>query len=56
MLGRVSHVEKVFADDPDARENLLTPATLTAQVAGFDTTVELVKKEIQATRSLVRAS
>ncbi len=56
VLGRVSHVEKVFADDPDARENLLTPATLTAQVAGFDTTVELVKKEIQATRSLVRAS
>jgi hypothetical protein len=56
VLGRVNHVEKVFADDPDARESLLTPATLTAQVAGFDTVVELVKKEIQATRSLVRAS
>ena len=56
VLGRVSHVEKVFANDPDARESLLTPASLTAQIAGFDTVVELVKKEIQATRSLVRAS
>ena len=55
LLGTIGHIEKVYADDPDARENLLTPAVLTARAAGFDSVVEVVKAEIRASRRLREA-
>ena len=52
LLGTIAHVERAYASDPEAREQLLGPAVLSARAAGFDSIVELVKSEIRATRRL----
>lgn len=48
LLGTISHIERVCADDPEARDRLLAPEILTAAAAGFDSLVELLKREVTA--------
>lgn len=52
LLGMIGHIGKVNADAPEVREQMLTPATLTACAAGFNSVVELVKTEIKGSRRL----
>jgi len=51
-LGTIGHIEKVYATETSIREQMLTPAALTASAAGFDSVVEVVKSEIRGSRRL----
>lgn len=55
LLGTIGHIEKVYATETSVREQMLTPAALTASAAGFDSVVEVVKSEIRGSRRLRNA-